>query len=90
MARDKDFKEQAAGVDRYFSDPVPAKEAPEKKEFYRINLKLDADLKGFLQDESWLQRVSVTQLLNQIIREYMEAHMSDIEAIKNLKGKGSR
>ena len=79
-----------AGVDRYFSDPEPVKEAPEKKEYYRINLKLDADLKGFLQDESWLQRVSVTQLLNQIIREYMEAHMSDIEAIKNLKGKGSR
>lgn len=86
----KDFKGQAAGVDRYFSDPEPVKEAPEKKEFYRINLKLDGDLKDFLKDESWLQRISVTQLLNQIVREYMEAHISDIEKIKSLKGKGSR
>lgn len=41
-----------------------------KKEYYRLNLKLDIELKDFLADEAWKQRKSITQLLNEIITEY--------------------
>ena len=43
-----------------------------KKEYYRLNLKLDIELKDFLADEAWKQRKSITQLLNEIITEYKD------------------
>lgn len=42
------------------------------KEYYRLNLKLDIELKDFLADEAWKQRKSITQLLNEIITEYKD------------------
>ena len=42
--------------------------------FYRINLKLDGDLKEYLADEAWRNRTSITQLVNDMIKEYRKNH----------------
>lgn len=39
---------------------------------YRINLKLDPGLKEYLADEAWRNRISVTELINRMIREYRD------------------
>lgn len=72
----KNFRvEIATGADRFFSvndvveeTPGEAEKAEEKP--YRINLKLKAEYRGFLVDEAWRQRKSVTALINEIIGEY--------------------
>lgn len=38
--------------------------------FYRLNLKLDGDLKEFLSDEAWRQRTSITALVNDVLHKY--------------------
>ena len=73
----KDFKQAAAGIDSFFSakdEKTNTTAKPEKKEYYRLNLKLDIDLKDYLADEAWLQRTSITALVNKILTEYMENH----------------
>lgn len=72
----KDFKTTAAaGAARFISAPVqeetPPQEAPQ---FYRLNLKLDGDLREYLSDEAWRNRTSITALVNQILCEYRDAH----------------
>lgn len=71
----KDFKNTAAaGAAKFIS--VPDDETPPKKapEFYRLNLKLDGELREYLSDQAWRNRTSITALVNDILLEYKEAH----------------
>lgn len=43
---------------------------------YRLNLKLSGDLKQYLSDEAWRQRISITQLVNIILEAYKDEHPS--------------
>lgn len=76
----KDFKAAATGADRFFSandtkDIRDTKNTQDTKDrFYRLNLKLDISLKDYLADEAWRQRVSITALVNSILKEYRETH----------------
>ena len=51
-------------------------------DIYRLNLKLSGDLKQYLADEACRQslskrrRISITQLVNDILEEYKEQHPS--------------
>ena len=72
----KDFKTTAAaGAARFISTPAqeetPPQEAPQ---FYRLNLKLDGELREYLADEAWRNRLSITALVNKILLEYKDAH----------------
>ena len=40
----------------------------QKKEYYRLNLKLDMELKEYITDAAWYDRVTVTEYLNTLIR----------------------
>lgn len=41
---------------------------------YRLNLKLSGDLKQYLSDEAWRERISITQLVNKALEEYKTQH----------------
>jgi len=72
----KDFKSTAAaGAARFISTPAQEETPPhEPPQFYRLNLKLDGDLREYLADEAWRNRTSITALVNQILCEYRDAH----------------
>lgn len=70
----KDFKTTAtAGAERFISTQ-PTQDTQDTQRtpptFYRLNLKLDGDLKQFLSDEAWRQRLSITALVNEVLTEY--------------------
>ena len=44
------------------------------KDIYRLNLKLSGDLKQYLSDEAWKQRISITQLVNNVLEAYKADH----------------
>ena len=76
----KDFKAAATGADRFFSanDTKDTKNTQDIKDrFYRLNLKLDIDLKDYLSDEAWRQRTSITALVNKILKEYRDSHKEE-------------
>lgn len=79
----KDFKAAATGADRFFSandikDTQDTKDTQAiKARFYRLNLKLDIDLKDYLSDEAWRQRTSITALVNKILKEYRDSHKEE-------------
>nr|UVX75660.1 MAG: hypothetical protein [Bacteriophage sp.] len=79
----KDFKAAATGADRFFSandtkDTQDTKGTQDIKDrFYRLNLKLDIDLKDYLSDEAWRQRTSITALVNKILKEYRDSHKEE-------------
>lgn len=79
----KDFKAAATGADRFFSandtkDIQDTKGTQDIKDrFYRLNLKLDIDLKDYLSDEAWRQRTSITALVNKILKEYRDSHKEE-------------
>lgn len=85
----KDFKTAATGADRFFSinDTKDTKNTDSiqdtkdtqgtKDRFYRLNLKLDISLKDYLADEAWRQRMSITALVNNILKEYRETHKEE-------------
>ena len=85
----KDFKTAATGADRFFSinDTKDIKNTDStqdtkdtqdiKDRFYRLNLKLDIDLKDYLSDEAWRQRTSITALVNKILKEYRDSHKEE-------------
>lgn len=72
----KDYKGKATeGAERFISNNRkwsasgrPASDATETP--YRLSLKLDPDLKEWLSDEAWRQRLSITALVNDILHEY--------------------
>ena len=79
----KDFKAAATGADRFFSandtkDIQATKGIQDTKDrFYRLNLKLDIDLKDYLSDEAWRQRTSINALDNKILKEYRDSHKEE-------------
>lgn len=73
----KDFKTAATGADRFFSANDTKGTQDTKDRFYRLNLKLDIDLKDYLSDEAWRQRTSITALVNKILKEYRDSHKEE-------------
>lgn len=41
---------------------------------YRLNLKLSPDLKGYLHEEAYLHRMSITELVNRVLLQYSKEH----------------
>lgn len=54
--------------------PKPKQEPAQAGEVYRLNLKLDGDLREYLSYEAWKNRTSITALVNKILLEYRDAH----------------
>jgi len=72
----KNFKDNTAGIDRFFSSPEPrqARAAPDTRGArYRINLKLRPEFKEYLTEESWKSRKSVTEYVNDLIQADKDA-----------------
>ena len=82
MAR-KTFKDNTAHLDRFFSDTEPEVMGERKTQrthktdktyeqlsvkYYRLNLKLKAEYKEYLEEESWKARKSITQYINDLIQ----------------------
>ena len=76
----KTFKNNTAHLDRFFSEPqephnthdtdVPQRtHEPQKTEpkYYRLNLKLKAEYREYLEHASWLSKKSITQYVNDLI-----------------------
>lgn len=81
----KNFRDDiVTGADRFFSahdDTQGAQDVQDVRDVqntqgtqdmkpYRINLKLNGGYKEFLADEAWKRRMSITELLNQVIGEF--------------------
>lgn len=85
----KTFKNDIAGTDRLFSanDTQDTKdtrntERPAEKAVYRLNLKLSGELKEYLADAAWYNRVSITSLVNEILLDYMEKNPVNVKGNK--------
>ena len=87
----KNFKDSAAHLDRFFSEPEtsgtqgtqrtskphrthrthksaePDGSARPEREYYRLNLKLRAEFRDYLENASWSAKKSITQYLNDLI-----------------------
>lgn len=76
----KDFKNTAAaGAARFISAPAQEEKPQEApQEFYRLNLKIDGRLREYLSDAAWINRKSITALVNDILLEYMESHPNNL------------
>jgi hypothetical protein len=80
----KTFKENPAGVDRYFSTPPHETHDTDKTydtysddrgpKHYRLNLKLKAEYKEYLDQVSWENHKSITQYLNDLIEADKATH----------------
>ena len=42
--------------------------------YYRLNLKLAPSLKGYLTEEAYLHRMSITELVNRVLLQYSKEH----------------
>jgi len=78
----KGFKESATHLDRFFSDPSEPHGTQETyrthethgahapataPKYYRVNLKLKAEYRGYLANASWAAHKSITQYINDLI-----------------------
>lgn len=61
------------------SDTKDTRDTRDTKDIYRLNLKLSGDLKEYLADEAWRQRISITQLVNNVLEAYKAAHPHERE-----------
>lgn len=70
----KDFKKPATAGAGLFISALDTQGTQDTQNtartYYRFNLKLDLDLKEFLSEEAWKQRMTITALINQILQEY--------------------
>ena len=90
----KTFKDSTAHLDRFFSESGEASRTQEPQEpqsttastpkYYRLNLKLKAEYRDYLEQASWESRKSITQYLNNLIERDM-----DIRATQDISKKGS-
>ncbi len=84
----KSFKKDIAGTDRLFSandtqDTQNTKNTQAtNKDIYRLNLKLSGELKEYLADAAWYNRVSITSLVNEILLDYMKKNPINIDHSK--------
>lgn len=42
--------------------------------YYKINLKMPLELSAYIKEEAWRQRLTRTELINRILKSYMEEH----------------
>lgn len=42
--------------------------------YYKINLKMPLELSAYIEEEAWRQRLTRTELINRILKSYMEEH----------------
>ena len=59
----------------------PKKTEEEKLRGYRYNLNLDKDLQQYLKEIAWMNRTSITQYINDLIRADMEAFLKTSENV---------
>ncbi len=84
----KNFKDSTSHLDRFFSDQGETPEAHDTQEeqrapetppispsskYYRINLKLKAEYREYLERVSWESHQSITQYINNLIEDDMVA-----------------
>jgi len=48
---------------------------PKKRGYYRLNLKLDMELKDYISDAAWQRKMNVTEYLSTLIRADMESQI---------------
>ena len=80
----KTFKDKTDHLDKFFSETddgthrthEPHKTHNTRREsapkYYRINLKLKAEFKDFLNNASWEKKQSITQYINDLIQADMD------------------
>jgi len=78
----KNFKGNIKGADKLFSvndtrstdgtsdinNTSNTDNTLEKKEYYRINLRLDKELKEYISEAAWRERMTITDYINTLIR----------------------
>lgn len=70
----KDFTQNIlTGAEKFISEARKEKEAKRNPDFYRMNLKLDADLGDFIEAYHWEVKLSRNDVVAHIIRAYKEA-----------------
>lgn len=78
----KEFKTTAtAGAARFISTPATQDTQdtqPTTHTFYRLNLKLDGDLKEFLSYQAWRNTTSITSIVNDILHAYKEQKEAEL------------
>ena len=83
MPKNNNFTGNLLGIQRVSSDTKDSKDSKDSKaarDIYRLNLKLSGDLKEYLSDEAWRQRISITQLVNNVLEAYKSDHPHEREA----------
>jgi len=71
MAKGNNFKEQLLGLQKTAPERNRSPKAG-SSDVYRLNLKLSGDLKEYLSEAAWRQRISITQLVNNVLEAYKE------------------
>lgn len=82
MPKSNNFTGNLLGIQRVSSDTKDSKDSKDSKaarDIYRLNLKLSGDLKEYLSDEAWRQRISITQLVNNVLEAYKSDHPHERE-----------
>ena len=82
MPKNNNFTGNLLGIQRVSSDTKDSKDSKDSKaarDIYRLNLKLSGDLKEYLSDEAWRQRISITQLVNDVLEAYKADHPHERE-----------
>ena len=75
MTNNNNFKENLLGLRKTPSAPKRSRRPrATSAEIYRLNLKLSGDLKGYLSEAAWRQRISITQLVNNVLEAYKDEH----------------
>lgn len=80
-------------INKFFTQPTEETQQTQKthdtqdtskvQKKYRLNLNLDGDLEPYLKEVAWINRTSITQYLNDLIRKDMENHKDIKEGLKN-------
>ena len=97
MARKTDFtKKDKEGIDvtrtiatsktRNTSNTTDTTDTTDTKTEYRFNAKFTAEEWKFLQEKKWLTRSTITQVLQDYVREDMKAHPEIVASIDELNG----
>lgn len=79
MPKNNNFTGNLLGLQRVSLDTKDSKDTRSTKDIYRLNLKLSGDLKDYLADEAWRQRISITQLVNDVLEAYKADHPHERE-----------
>ena len=97
MTRKTDFtKKDKEGIDvtrtiatsktRNTSNTTDTTDTTDTKTEYRFNAKFTPEEWKFLQEKKWLTRSTITQVLQDYVREDMKAHPEIVASIDELNG----